>query len=74
MLTGPRGAGGRISLREDKEEAGRGGGLGLHLASLGRCCCLRCLFSEIPVRFPCHRDGRESEFLPQTLPLEEAVS
>lgn len=36
--------------------------------------CPRCFFSEIPVRSPWRRGGREGEPLPQAPPLREAGS
>lgn len=71
MLIGPsvaRSPSGKTKRKQGGREGGRGA-QGSTLLS-----CPRCFFSEIPVRSPWRRGGREGEPLPQAPPLREAVS
>lgn len=80
MLIGPRGAGGRISLREDKEEAGKEGPIGGEgaqgstLLHWGGAAVQGAYSLRSQLRFPYHRDGLEGELLPSDPALGEAVS
>ena len=61
---------GSPSGKTKRKQGGQEGAKGAQGSAL--LSCPRCFFSEIPVRFPCRRGGREGEPLPQTPPLREA--